>query len=123
MTFAAATVDFERWLGTCFPLHTPDLEYKHARMADPDDPFPFFRGTYYRWAQQWPAVCPDQADAPGVLAVGDVHVENFGTWRDVDGRLCWGVNDFDEAEKLPYTNDLVRLATSVRLAGAAGDQG
>jgi hypothetical protein len=45
-----------------------------------------------------------------------LHVENFGTWRDTDGRLVWGVNDFDEAYPLPYTNDLVRLATSAFLA-------
>ena len=45
--------------------------------------------------------------------VGDLHVENFGTWRDVEGRLVWGVNDFDEAYALPYTNDLVRLVASV----------
>jgi hypothetical protein len=51
-----------------------------------------------------------------VLAVGDLHVENFGTWRDAEGRLVWGVNDFDEAWPLPYTNDLVRLATSALVA-------
>src|SRR5262249_40716504 len=51
-----------------------------------------------------------------VLGIGDLHMENFGTWRDADGRLCWGVNDFDEACYLPYTNDLVRLATSAYFA-------
>jgi uncharacterized protein (DUF2252 family) len=55
-----------------------------------------------------------------VLAVGDLHVANFGTWRDADGRLCWGVNDFDEAADLPYTNDVVRLAASARFAHKAG---
>ncbi len=49
-------------------------------------------------------------------AVGDVHLENFGTWRDGEGRLIWGVNDFDEAAVMPYAFDLLRLATSVRLA-------
>jgi hypothetical protein len=51
-----------------------------------------------------------------VLAVGDLHVENFGTWRDVEGRLIWGINDFDETWRMPYTNDLIRLATSALLA-------
>ncbi len=55
-------------------------------------------------------------DAPQVLAVGDMHLENFGTWRDADGRLVWGVNDFDEAAVMPYPLDLVRLAASIRLA-------
>ena len=41
---------------------------------------------------------------------------NFGTWRDAEGRLVWGVNDFDESERLPYTYDLARLATSAMLA-------
>jgi hypothetical protein len=51
-----------------------------------------------------------------VLAVGDLHLENFGTWRDADGRLVWGVNDFDEAAQMPYTLDLVRLVASIQLA-------
>jgi len=54
-----------------------------------------------------------------VLAVGDLHIENFGTWRDAEGRLVWGCNDFDEAYPLPYTLDLVRLATSAHLAASA----
>jgi hypothetical protein len=65
-------------------------------------------------------VCPDLAKGPQVLAVGDLHVENFGTWRDLEGRLIWGVNDFDEAHPLSYANDLVRLAASAHLASEAG---
>jgi hypothetical protein len=80
------------------------------------DAFSFLRATFYRWAQLWPEVCRELTDAPAVLAVGDLHVENFGTWRDAEGRLIWGVNDFDETVTLPYTQDLVRLATSALLA-------
>ncbi len=80
------------------------------------DVFPFFRATFYRWMQLWPKVCADAARAPRVLAVGDLHVENFGTWRDVEGRLVWGINDFDEVYELPYTIDLVRLAASAHIA-------
>ena len=116
MTIHEATTSYETWLAGFGPLDADDLAYKHARMADAADPFPFFRGTYYRWAQLWPEVCGDLVAAPQVLAVGDLHVENFGTWRDGDGRLCWGVNDFDEADNLPYTHDLVRLAASVLFA-------
>ena len=94
-----------------------DLALKHTRMAE--DLFQFLRATFYRWMQVWPQVCPDLARAPRVLAVGDLHVENFGTWRDKEGRLIWGVNDFDEAYPMPYTNDLVRLAVSAHLAIAA----
>jgi len=110
------TRDYEGWLARFGPLYAPDLKYKHAQMADPNNPFPFFRGTYYRWIRLWLTSSPELLDVPRVLAVGDLHVENFGTWRDSDGRLCWGVNDFDETDELPYTTDLVRLAASVRFA-------
>ena len=51
-----------------------------------------------------------------MLAVGDLHVENFGTWRNVEGRPVWGINDFDEACEQAWISDLVRLATSAMLA-------
>jgi hypothetical protein len=78
--------------------------------------FAFLRATFYRWAARWEPIVGDVARAPTVLAVGDLHVENFGTWRDAEGRLIWGVNDFDEAWPLPYTQDLVRLAASALVA-------
>lgn len=118
MNVVKATRQFEEWLGRRTEIVKKDLHTKHANMKA--EVFPFLRATYYRWAQTWAKVCPDQAKAPQVLAVGDLHVENFGTWRDADGRLIWGVNDFDEAFPLPYTNDLIRLAVSAHLACEAG---
>jgi hypothetical protein len=84
--------------------------------------FPFLRATYWRWAERIPAIAGDLAAAPRVLAVGDVHLENFGTWRDADGRLVWGVNDYDEAAEMPYALDLLRLATSALLACPHGGE-
>jgi hypothetical protein len=118
MNIVKATREFEEWLGHRTDLVKKDLRLKHANMKAAV--FPFLRATYYRWAQLWPKVCPDLAKAPHVLAVGDLHVENFGTWRDVEGRLIWGVNDFDEAHPMAYANDLVRLAVSAHLASEAG---
>src|SRR4051812_7417818 len=115
MDFVSATADYERWLARHLALVGADLAEKHRRMAEAF--FPFLRATYYRWAQVWPIRCPDLARAPAVLAIGDLHLENFGTWRDREGRLIWGVNDFDEATTLSYANDLVRLATSALIAG------
>ncbi len=120
MNIIEDTKAYEAWLGQFTTLQDDDLAYKHALMSDSLDPFPFFRGTYYRWLRLWPDVCPELIEAPHLSAVGDLHVENFGTWRDAEGRLSWGVNDFDEVSELPYTNDLVRLACSVRFAREAG---
>jgi len=113
-----ATRRFEEWLSCRTDLVKNDLRLKHRNMKA--GIFPFLRATYYRWAQVWPKVCPDLAKAPHVLAVGDLHVENFGTWRDSEGRLIWGINDFDEAAPLSYANDLVRLAVSAHLAAQIG---
>ncbi len=116
------TREYEAWLQAVIPhpLVPDDLAYKHKLMSDRDDPFAFFRATYPLWVKRWAADAGDHAEAPTVLAVGDIHLENFGTWRDADGRLCWGVNDFDECDDLPYTHDLVRLAASVRFAKRGG---
>jgi hypothetical protein len=114
MNIQQSTQQYERWLGTYIDVVPNDIRHKHELMAD--GVFPFFRATFYRWMQLWPEACPDLRHVHDVLAVGDLHVENFGTWRDREGRLAWGVNDFDEAFPLPWTIDLVRLATSALLA-------
>ena len=114
MKFQKATDRYEAWLKRHLRLLPADLETKHKAMRTA--PFPFLRATFYRWAQIWEEQCGAAARAPRVLAVGDLHVENFGTWRDIEGRLVWGINDFDEAWRLPYTHDLIRLTTSAFLA-------
>jgi hypothetical protein len=118
MDIQQATAAYETWIARQIPLVPADLKLKHRRMAE--GPFPFLRATFYRWAQRWPEICPELADAPLTLGVGDLHVENFGTWRDCEGRLIWGVNDFDEVCELPYPVDLVRLAVSALLAAGEG---
>src|SRR5882757_5803578 len=114
MNIRKSTESYEAWLGGQITVIPADLQKKHAAMTK--DLFAFLRATFYRWAQCWPGVCEQENNAHQVLAVGDLHVENFGTWRDAEGRLIWGVNDFDEAYELPYTLDLTRLAVSAHLA-------
>jgi hypothetical protein len=113
MNIQEATRSYEAWMRECTTVVAADVRAKHEQMKK--DVFLFFRGTYYRWAQMWPDVCPELSQAPKVLACGDLHVGSFGTWRDAEGRLSWGVDDFDEACRLAYTNDLVRPAASVKI--------
>jgi hypothetical protein len=114
---------YEAWLRAQLrgELVEKDLERKHEKMRA--SPFAFLRASYWRWAETVLEICPELAAAPTVLGVGDIHLENFGTWRDADGRLVWGVNDFDEAATMPFAVDLVRLATSALIAeaGCAAD--
>lgn len=114
MNIIEATRRYEQWLAGRTTIVAADLKLKHQFMAAA--PFPFLRATFYRWLQIWTEVCPKASHAPRVLAVGDLHIENFGTWRDADGRLAWGINDFDEVSHMPYTIDLVRLTASALLA-------
>jgi hypothetical protein len=111
-----STVNYERWMAARISLDRHAISVKHEQMALAL--FPFLRATFYRWIQVWREVAKEAAVAPALLAVGDLHVENFGTWRDIEGRLIWGINDFDEAYTMPYTMDLVRLATSAYAAAA-----
>jgi hypothetical protein len=114
-SFAESTRDFKAWLAERVTITDADWARRERVLAEAS-PFERFRATFYRWAQWWPAECEDLDGAPQVLGVGDLHVENFGTWRDAEGRLVWGINDLDEACCVPYTHDLVRLAASARFA-------
>lgn len=113
-----STDAFEAWMRRRTDVSRRLLKKKHELMRE--GPFPFLRATFYRWVEQWPKVCPELAGRGEdvLLAVGDLHVANFGVWADSQGRHVWGVNDFDEACELPFTSDLVRLATSAVLAAA-----
>src|SRR3984893_18438889 len=109
-----ATNSYDTWMRRCTAVIEAHLRLKHTQMRK--SLFLFFRGTFYRWAQLGSDICAGLDGAPRVLAVGDLQVGSFGTWRDAEGRLSWGVDDFDESYPLPYTNDLVRLAASVKIA-------
>ncbi len=125
------TEEYEQWMRTQLPCVFEDhLRYKHEQMgqpgrsapeSDPAEGFRFLRATFYLWAVRIRERLPHlvASNVPQVLGIGDAHIENFGTWRDTEGRLVWGANDLDEATLLPYTNDLVRLATSASLANLA----
>lgn len=118
MTFAAENRAFEAWLKTQCAVVASDLDVKHERMRK--DAFNFLRATCFSWSGKIEKLLPELAMGPSILSVGDCHSENFGTWRDSESRLVWGVNDFDEAALMPYAFDLVRLAASVRLAPRLG---
>ena len=57
----AATDAYEDWLRERTDVIEVDLQYKHQQMKA--SLFAFLRGTFYRWAALWPAVCPDLAKA------------------------------------------------------------
>src|SRR5580698_6438285 len=118
MDILTATKGFEKWVSGRTNVVKGQLSDKHRQMAE--SPVQFLRGTFYRWTQLFPEICPDPSKGPTVLSVGDLHIASFGTWRDGFGRLIWGVDDFDEAYPLSYANDLVRLGVSAILDASEG---
>jgi uncharacterized protein (DUF2252 family) len=79
------------------------------------DPFAFFRGTNPLFLALLPRSNP-LFQAPDTLVCGDLHFENFGAFKG-DNRLCYfDINDFDEACVAPFTVDIVRFLTCIRVA-------
>lgn len=114
MSFVEENSAYENWMRTACDVVEDDLDRKHDRMSK--NAFKFLRATFFRWAHAVKTTAPEIMGLPAPLAVGDAHVENFGTWRDAETRLVWGVNDHDDASEIPYASDILRLAVSVRLA-------
>ena len=85
-------------------------------------PFSFFRGTLPAYVRSVrPALTGRLAEAQG-LVLGDLHLENFGTFLNPAGEPCFDLNDFDEVTRGPLVIDLRRLAASAALVsgGVAG---
>ena len=79
--------------------------------------FTFFRGTCHLFYQALPTSIT-QILAPKVWICGDLHLENFGTYKGDDRQIYFGINDFDEGVLAPCTWDLIRLMTSLFLAAS-----
>lgn len=90
------------------------LHYKYARMRA--SIFGFYRGTSHLFYQDWPQGSPLDR-APATWLTGDLHLENFGSYRTDNGQVHFDLGDFDESALGPASWDLARFATSV-LVGA-----
>jgi uncharacterized protein (DUF2252 family) len=92
----------------------PDrLALKFAKMRT--SPFAFLRGTCHLFYQRRTARHVYD-DAPTTWVCGDLHLENFGSYKGDNGLVYFDINDFDEAVLAPCTWDLVRFLASVLVA-------
>lgn len=89
------------------------LRLKFERMAT--DPFTFYRGTCHLFADELPVDGP-LTEAPAAWLCGDLHLENFGSYRGDDGLTYFDLNDFDEGVLGPATWEIARFVTSLWLA-------
>src|SRR5262249_21005348 len=111
-------VEFQNY-NRAFARRNPELlRLKVARMAE--SPFAFFRGTFHLFArdilEQFFTSLPPTGSETELDLVGDIHTENFGTFKAADGEARYDINDFDETTQGRFVFDVRRLATSVVLA-------
>ena len=90
---------------------------KYRKMAA--DPHAFYRGSACLFYADVTAAEDEWVDerSGAIWIHGDLHMENFGTYLNSDGRLVFDVNDFDEAYIGHFTWDLQRFAASLALVG------
>jgi uncharacterized protein (DUF2252 family) len=89
------------------------LLLKYRALAS--NAFSFLRGTCHLYFEQLPAAAILQ-HAPPAWICGDLHLENFGSYK-ADNRLVYfDMNDFDEATLAPCTWEIVRLLSSILIA-------
>ncbi|HYS62287.1 MAG TPA: DUF2252 domain-containing protein [Paraburkholderia sp.] len=89
------------------------MKYKAMRGS----PFVFLRGACHLFYERLPRG-KVLDDAPPVWICGDMHLENFGSYKADNRLIYFDNNDFDEACLAPSLYELVRLLTSV-LVGAS----
>ncbi|RFP08046.1 MULTISPECIES: DUF2252 domain-containing protein [unclassified Duganella] len=92
------------------------LRMKYQKMAQ--SAFLFLRGADHLFYD----ALPDQPlfrSAPLAWACGDLHVENFGSYKGDNRQVYFDLNDFDEGALAPASWDLVRLLASIQCGADA----
>lgn len=92
------------------------LSMKYAKMAQ--SPFIFLRGACHLFYDALPD-SPLFRDAPLAWCCGDLHFENFGSYKGDNRLVYFDINDYDEAALAPVTWDMIRLLTSIQCGADA----
>jgi uncharacterized protein (DUF2252 family) len=80
-----------------------------------DNVFSFYRGTCHLFYEDWPKNS-SLNQAPVTWICGDLHLENFGSYKG-DNRLTYfDFSDFDESVLAPCTWELARVLVSIYVA-------
>ena len=113
-TSGDTTVDALRQIQTFNAGRDPErllLKYRAMRTS----PFAFLRATCHLFYDRLPRGGIFKS-APPVWCCGDLHLENFGSYKGDNRLVYFDVNDFDESALAPASWDLVRFLCSLRVA-------
>jgi uncharacterized protein (DUF2252 family) len=94
------------------------LKYRAMRSST----FGFLRGSCHLFYDRLPRGGVFKS-APPVWVCGDLHLENFGSYKGDNRQVYFDVNDFDESALAPASWDLARFLTSLRIGLEAASIG
>ncbi len=77
-----------------------------------ENPFRFFRGTCHLFYEDL-SHSPALPASPATWVCGDLHLENFGTYKGDNRLVYFDLNDFDEGLLAPAVWEVVRMVTSI----------
>jgi uncharacterized protein (DUF2252 family) len=107
------TVDMVRQIRAFNARRDPErllMKYRTMRTS----PFAFLRATCHLFYARLPRGGIFKS-APPVWSCGDLHLENFGSYKGDNRLIYFDVNDFDESALAPASWDTVRFLTSLRV--------
>lgn len=84
-------------------------------LAISENAFRFFRGTCHLFYQHLAKV-KNLPRSPLTWICGDLHLENFGSYKADNNLVYFDLNDFDEALLAPALWEVCRLITSIFIA-------
>jgi len=92
----------------------PDMvQLKYEAMSE--NAFRFFRGTCHLFYEDLAAAEPLPL-SPLAWICGDLHIENFGSYKGDNKLVYFDLNDFDEGLLAPASYETVRVVTSIFIA-------
>jgi uncharacterized protein (DUF2252 family) len=89
------------------------ISLKYKAMLE--NAFRFYRGTCHLFYERIAALKTMPKSPIGWIS-GDLHLENFGSYKGNNKLVYFDLNDFDEAVKAPVLWEVVRLVTSIFIA-------
>ncbi|WP_293786742.1 DUF2252 family protein [uncultured Pedobacter sp.] len=89
------------------------IRLKYSAMLE--NAFRFYRGTCHLFYERIASLKTMPKSPVGWIS-GDLHLENFGSYRGDNKLVYFDLNDFDEAIKAPVLWEVVRLVTSIFIA-------
>ncbi len=90
------------------------LPLKYAALRE--GPFRFYRGTTHLFYED---LAKERSfhDGPKTWICGDLHLENYGTYKGDNRLIYFDINDFDECVLTPVPMEILRVVTSIYVAG------